>query len=82
MFRPMGVPWTANSNGDGPPAPVGKGQARAIASGAVDRDVVEAAARYMQDEDSGLGFVYSAGPNAPCTIAGSKGRRAVDGGFG
>lgn len=36
-----------------------KGKQGAIASGAVDREIVEAAARYMSDEESGLGFVYS-----------------------
>lgn len=36
-----------------------KGKQGAIASGAVDREIIEAAARYMSDEESGLGFVYS-----------------------
>lgn len=36
-----------------------KGKAAAIASGIADRDVIEAATRYMSDEDSGLGFIYS-----------------------
>jgi len=36
-----------------------KGKAAAIAAGLVDRDVVEAATRYMADEESGLGFIYS-----------------------
>ena len=36
-----------------------KGKAAAIAAGIVDRDVIEAATRYMSDEDSGLGFIYS-----------------------
>jgi hypothetical protein len=36
-----------------------KGKQEAIASGTVDREIVEAAARYMSDEYSGLGFVYS-----------------------
>jgi Plasmid encoded RepA protein len=36
-----------------------KGKHGAIASGTVDREIVEAAARYMSDEESGLGFVYS-----------------------
>src|SRR3712207_6082896 len=35
-----------------------KGKAGAIASG-LDRDVIEAAAKCMADEDSGLGFIYS-----------------------
>jgi hypothetical protein len=35
-----------------------KGKAGAIASG-LDRDVIEVAAKYMADEDSGLGFIYS-----------------------
>ena len=35
-----------------------KGKAGAIASG-MDRDVIEAAAKYMADEDAGLGFIYS-----------------------
>jgi hypothetical protein len=36
-----------------------KGKQKAIASGELDREIVEAAARYMSDEESGLGFVYS-----------------------
>lgn len=36
-----------------------KGKAAAIASGIADRDVIEAAASYMADEDNGLGFIYS-----------------------
>jgi replication initiator protein len=36
-----------------------RGKHGALAVGVVDRDVIEAAARYMQDEESGLGFVYS-----------------------
>lgn len=36
-----------------------RGKAAAIATGGVDRDIVEAATRYMADEDSGLGFIYS-----------------------
>lgn len=35
-----------------------RGKQGAIATG-MDRDVIEAAARYMGDEDSGLGFIYS-----------------------
>lgn len=35
-----------------------QGKKGAIASG-LDRDIIEAAARYMADEDSGLGFIYS-----------------------
>lgn len=35
-----------------------KGKVGAIATG-LDRDVIEAAARYMADEESGLGFIYS-----------------------
>ena len=35
-----------------------QGKSGAIASG-LDRDLIEAAARYMADEDSGLGFIYS-----------------------
>ena len=35
-----------------------KGKSGAIATG-LDRDVIEAAAKYMADEDSGLGFIYS-----------------------
>src|SRR5919199_6925601 len=30
-----------------------------LALGTMDRDIVEAAARYMADEESGLGFIYS-----------------------
>jgi hypothetical protein len=36
-----------------------KGKAAAIAAGLVDRDVIEAATKYMSDEESGLGFIYS-----------------------
>ena len=36
-----------------------RGKQGALALGAVDRDVIEAAAKYMADEESGLGFVYS-----------------------
>lgn len=35
-----------------------KGKSGAIATG-LDRDVIEAAAKYMADEDSGFGFIYS-----------------------
>ena len=35
-----------------------RGKVGAIATG-LDRDVIEAAAKYMADEDSGLGFIYS-----------------------
>ena len=35
-----------------------KGKVGAIATG-LDRDLIEAAARYMADEESGLGFIYS-----------------------
>jgi hypothetical protein len=35
-----------------------KGKSGAIATG-LDRDVIEAASRYMADEESGLGFIYS-----------------------
>lgn len=35
------------------------GKAKAIAAGTVERDVIETAAKYMADEESGLGFVYS-----------------------
>jgi len=35
-----------------------RGKQGAIATG-MDRDVIETAARYMGDEDSGLGFIYS-----------------------
>jgi hypothetical protein len=35
-----------------------KGKTAAIATG-LDRDVIEAAAKYMADEDTGLGFIYS-----------------------
>ena len=35
-----------------------QGKSGAIATG-MDRDVIEAAARYMTEEDSGLGFIYS-----------------------
>ena len=33
-----------------------KGKQEAIASGTVDREIVEAAARYMSDEEFGLGL--------------------------
>jgi Plasmid encoded RepA protein len=36
-----------------------KGKAGVIASGGLDREVIEAAAKYMADEDAGLGFIYS-----------------------
>jgi len=36
-----------------------QGKAGALASNLVDRDIVEAAARYMADEEGGLGFIYS-----------------------
>ena len=39
-----------------------KGKAAAIRAGH-DRDVVEAAAGYMADEDGSLGFAFSAGPD-------------------
>lgn len=35
------------------------GRRGAIALGTVDREIIEAAAKYMGDEDSGLGFIYS-----------------------
>jgi hypothetical protein len=35
------------------------GKHGALALGMVDRDIVEAASKYMADEESGLGFVYS-----------------------
>src|SRR4051794_27869627 len=35
-----------------------QGRMAAVNSG-MDRDIVEAAAKYMADEDSGLGFIYS-----------------------
>lgn len=35
------------------------GKHGALALGTVDRDIVEAASKYMSDEESGLGFVYS-----------------------
>src|SRR4051794_34948062 len=35
-----------------------QGKRGTIASG-FDRDLIEAAARYMADEESGLGFIYS-----------------------
>ncbi|MDN3563036.1 replication protein RepA [Paeniroseomonas aquatica] len=35
------------------------GKAKAITAGTVERDVIETAAKYMADEESGLGFVYS-----------------------
>lgn len=35
------------------------GKAAAIATGRLDRDVIEAAAKYMADEENGLGFIYS-----------------------
>lgn len=36
-----------------------RGRAATLASNLIDRDIVEAAARYMGDEDGGLGFIYS-----------------------
>ena len=35
------------------------GRMGAVNSGELDRDIVEAAAKYMADEDAGLGFIYS-----------------------
>lgn len=36
-----------------------RGKAGAIGSGAANRDIIEAAARYMSDEDNALAFAYS-----------------------
>jgi len=36
-----------------------KSKQEVIAAGVVDRDIIEVAAKYMTDEESGLGFVYS-----------------------
>ena len=35
------------------------GRQGTIALGTLDREIIEAAAKYMGDEDSGLGFIYS-----------------------
>jgi hypothetical protein len=69
-----------------------KGKQGAIASGELDREIVEAAARYMSDEESGLGFVYSGWTqcalphrrlkdNEPWTVASERVRLVVQPGL-